>query len=217
MKTYLNKGTTLVEVIVSSMLLVSIIGLITMALAAVFEGYAMTQQRGVIDQDGQYILARLKYVGSQQDSQTIYSQTKVSDFTQQGSQLTNIDSGPSEDEGIYLSDTSIPGEYTSPIVSLPNSSLAEYFAAYVQRPVGTDIKYRIAIADPISGSCDNAQYVFVGVDKSPTTYFTTDYFIIPPDDDNVGYENPGSCFRYKVYLSSTTNQTPIVYSALIKR
>ena len=55
MKKHLNNGATLVEVMVSSMLLVSIIGLITMSLVAVFEGYVMTQQRGVIDMDGQYI------------------------------------------------------------------------------------------------------------------------------------------------------------------
>lgn len=217
MKKCLNKGTTLVEVIVSSMLLVSIIGLLTMALAAVFEGYAMTQQRGVVDQDGQYILARLKYVGSQQDSQIIYAQTKVPDFTQPGSQLTNITGDSDEDGGIYLTDTSISGEYTSPIVTLLNPSLATYFVASVKRPTGATIKYRIALADPVSGSCDNAQYVFVGEDKTSTSYFTTDYFIIPADDDDLGYENPGSCIRYKAYLTSTTSQTPIVYSALIKR
>jgi hypothetical protein len=217
MKIHLNQGTTLVEVIVSSMLLVSIIGLLTMALAAVFEGYAMTQQRGVIDQDGQYILARLKYVGSQQDSQTIYAQTKVPDFTQTGSQLTNIEGSSSEDGGIYLANTSIAGEYTSPIISLLDPALATYFVAAVKRPTGTTIKYRVAHADPIFGSCDNAQYVFVGEDKTSTSYFTTDYFNIPADNDGTGYENPGSCIRYKAYLTSTTSQTPIVYSALIKR
>ena len=71
MKKISTRGTTLVEVTVSSILLLSVIGLITLALAAVFEGYAMTQERSAIDQDGQYILARLKYVSSQQDSQTI--------------------------------------------------------------------------------------------------------------------------------------------------
>jgi hypothetical protein len=217
MKIHFNKGTTLVEVIVSSMLLVSIIGLLTMSLVAVFEGYAMTQQRGAIDQDGQYILARLKYVASQQDPQTIYAQTKTGDFTQTGSQLTNIASSPSEDGGIYLTNTSIAGEYISPIISLFNPSLATYFVASVKRPTGTTIKYRIAVADPISGSCNNAQYVFVGEDKSTNTYFTTDYFLIPADNDGTGYENPGSCVRYKAYLTSTTSQTPIVYSTLIKR
>jgi len=217
MKKRLNKGTTLVEVIVSSMLLVSIIGLITMALATVFEGYAMTQQRGIIDQDGQYILARLKYVGSQQDSQTIYAQTKVSDFTQTGSELTNISGDSSEDGGIYLTNTSSAGEYTSPIISLLNPSLATYFVASVKRPTGTTIRYKIAFADPVSGSCNNAQYVFVGEGNLTDTYFSTDYFMIPADNDGSGYENPGSCMRYKAYLTSTTSQTPIVYSALIKR
>lgn len=217
MRIHFNKGTTLVEVIVSSMLLVSIIGLITMSLVAVFEGYAMTLQRGAIDQDGQYILARLKYVASQQDSQTIYAQTKTGDFTQTGSILENMEGSTSEDGGIFLTDTSVPGEYTSPIISLLNPTTATYFVASVERPEDTTIKYRIAVADPVSGSCNNAQYVFVGEGKSSTTYFTTDYFLIPADNDGTGYENPGSCVRYKAYLTSTTSQTPIVYSALIKR
>lgn len=217
MKNNPRNGTTLVEVVVSSMLLVSVIGLITMALAAVFEGYAITQQRGALDQDGQFILARMKYVASQQDSGTIYAQTKTSDFITEGSQLENIENGSFEEEGIYLTDTAVPGEYTSPIISLSNPSQAKYFVASVKRPPGTTIKYQIAIADTVSGSCANANYVFVGEDKSSSSFFDTDYFLVPDDNDGVGYENPGSCLRYKAFLQGSSGQTPVVYSSLIKR
>lgn len=212
-----NSGTTLVEVVVGSMLLVSVIGIVTLSLASVFEGYAMTQQRGSIDQDGQYILARLKYVASHQDSQTISSQIKTTDFTQPGYQSTNIEAGASEDSGIYLVDTTLSGEYTSPPVSLANPSLVSYFVASVKRPSGTSIKYRVAIARQVSRSCENVSYVFVGEDKSPNSFFTTDYFLIPTDNDGSGYENPGSCIRYKAYLTGSGGQTPVLYSAEIRR
>lgn len=212
-----NRGTTLVEVIVGSMLLVSVIGLVTLSLAAVFEGYAMTQQRSSIDQDGQYILARLKYVASQQDSQTISSQTKTADFTKAGYLSDNVEASTSEDGGIYLTNTELPGEYTSPPVSLSDPALASYFVASVRRPAGTDIKYRVAIAKQDSGSCEKVDYDFVGEGKSPTAYFTTDYFLIPTDADGSGYENPGSCFRYKAYLTGSRDQTPVLYSAEIRR
>ena len=212
-----NSGTTLVEVVVGSMLLVSVIGIVTLSLASVFEGYAMTQQRSSIDQDGQYILARLKYVASQQDSQTISSQLKTTDFLKSGYQSNNIETGVSEDGGIYLTNTTLPGEYTSPPVSVSNPALTLYFVASVKRPAGTDIKYRVAIADQIAGSCDGVSYVFVGEGKSINTYFTTDYFLVPTDDDGTGYENPGSCFQYKVYMTGANGQTPILYSAEIRR
>ncbi len=212
-----TQGTTLIEVTVGSILLVSTIGLITLALAVVFESYAATQQRAAVDQDGQYILARLKYVGSQQDSRVVYSQQKSSDFSAAGSQLTNIVQGSADDDGIFLADNESPGEYTSPSVYISNPFLAAYFVASVKRPVGTTIQYKIAIADAVSGSCESAEYEFVGEGKSSTTYFTTDYFLIPTDDDGTGYENPGSCVRYKALLTGASGDTPIIYNTQIRR
>jgi len=217
MKKNNTKGTTLVEVTVSSMLLLSVIGLITLALAAVFEGYAMTQERSVIDQDGQYILARLKYISSQQDSQTIYAQIKSADFSKSGSTLSNLEQSPSEDGGIYLGDPALGGEYTSPIISLTNASLARYFVASAKRPEGTEIKYRLAMTNPVDGSCENATYTYIGEGGVTSAFFTNDYFLIPKDDDESGFENPATCLRYKAYLSSANNQTPVLYSVIIQR
>lgn len=216
-KTPHSRGTTLVEITVASVLLVSIIGLITLALAVVFESYAITQQRNVIDQDSQYILARFKYIASQQDTQTVYTQMKTEDFTQVGATLTNLEAGQTEEAGIFLSNTSLPGEYTSPIISLSNPTLARYFVASVQRPTGSDIQYQIAMADPVSGSCENANFVYVGEGTSETEFFTADYFSIPQDDNSIGFENPGACIRYKIFLSTTSGETPIVKGAIVRR
>lgn len=217
MKNTNNQGTTLVEVTVGSILLVSTIGLITLALAVVFESYIATQQRGSIDQDGQYILARLKYIGSQQDSRVLYSQQISSDFSAAGSQFTNVVQGSADNDGIFLVDNGLPGEYTSPAIHIANPFLAAYFVATVKRPVGTTIRYKIAIADAVSGSCEGAEFDFVGEGKDSAAYFTTDYFLIPTDDDGVGYENPGSCIRYKAFLTGAGAETPIIYNVQIRR
>jgi type II secretory pathway pseudopilin PulG len=65
----------------------------------------------------------------------------------------------------------------------------------------TEIKYQLAVADAVSGSCSLANFVFVGPDGTPATYFTTGG-AVPTNDDGLGFENPGRCFRYKVFLSS---------------
>ena len=109
------------------------------------------------------------------------------------------------------------GEYTSPIVALTNTSLAKYLVASVKRPEGTNIKYKVAMTDPISGSCENATYTYVGEGGDTSAFFTNDYFFIPTDDDNSGFENPAMCLRYKAYLDSANNQTPVLYGVIIRR
>ncbi|MBP9819293.1 hypothetical protein KBC79_00995 [Candidatus Woesebacteria bacterium] len=72
----------------------------------------------------------------------------------------------------------------------------------------TDIRYQVGIADAASGSCTGVTYSFVGPDGTDTSYFESEG-PIPFDNDSQGYENPGRCFRYRVYLSTTDAlQTP---------
>lgn len=214
----LTKGTTLVEVIVGSVLLISIIGIITLALTTVFEIYASTQQRGAIDQDAQYILARLQYVGMQQDSRVILSQDSYEDFSIEGYQSTNITIDSSEGEGMYLTNTQLSGEYVSPSTPLNYTSLASQLIASVKRPTGSQITYQVAVADMIGGSCADANYTFVGPDGTGNTSFTTDYFLIPHDNDSLGFENPGECLRYRaVLMGNPGGETPVIYQVSVMR
>jgi hypothetical protein len=74
-------------------------------------------------------------------------------------------------------------------------------------PSGTTLKFQVAIADQVSGSCAGSSYVYRDVDPSGA---------IPLDDDGVGYENPGRCFRYKILFDSTSaGTTPVVYSVTV--
>lgn len=212
-----RKGTTLVEVIVGSVLLVSVVGLITLALAVVFEMYAASQQRGAIDQDGQYILARFKYVGSQQDSHVVFSAQSSGDFMREGHEVSNITASELDTGGIYLTDGQTSGEYTSPPIPLDYPSTVSRFVAMVQRPPGTNIRYRVAVGDAVAGSCADTQYEYVGSDGTESSYFETDYFSLGTQNDGIGYENPGECVRYKVFLTGNQGTTPILYSVTIQR
>lgn len=210
-----NRGTTLVEVLVATVLLVSITGIISLSLVVVFDGYAWTQKRSDIDQDGQYILARLKYASSQQDPQILTSQPTGVQFSKTGAIFTGtrVILGPSEN--IKLAEGTTQGEYISPIFDLGDTPRVASFVIFANRPTGSKIEYQIAVAQKSGGSCDSSSYIFVGTDGTPNTRFSTDYFAAPTNSDGVGYENPGACMRYKAYMEGETS--PTIFQVLMKR
>jgi type II secretory pathway pseudopilin PulG len=90
------------------------------------------------------------------------------------------------------------------------------FSATVSQPTNTSIQMQIASAPPFNGSCTGASYNYVGPNGSSTNYFTpsngTISGIIPFGTYNSTYQNPGQCFRYKVWMStSDTSTTPVLY------
>lgn len=217
MKLRSAQGTTLVEVVVGSLLLVSIIGIITLTLAAVFEGYAATQARSAVDQDGQYILARFRYAATQQNLQRLYGQSKPREFANEDALLTNLQEGETDDDGIFLVEGSIDGEYISPIISLPRPTSVDYFIATTRKPADTSITYQIAVAEASGGSCDQVEYTYVGPGGDESTFFSQDYFEVPKQSDAPTYRNPGSCIRYKSYFNTQTTETPTLQEVVIGR
>ncbi len=93
------------------------------------------------------------------------------------------------------------GEYESaPLDAEQSSSFAYlYFTEYA--PDDSDIKIQVAVADPVSGNCATANYEYVGPDGTDTSYFDPSG-PVPFDGDSSGYENPGQCFRYKVFFEN---------------
>ena len=86
------------------------------------------------------------------------------------------------------------------------------FDAEFSRPPQTTIGFQVAVANAVSNSCTNANYTFVGPNRtsSPTDLFTDDGTV--PLMTSGNYTNPGRCFKYKVYLtSSDPTQTPELY------
>ncbi len=80
-------------------------------------------------------------------------------------------------------------------------SFNRFITSFV-KPSNTDIQFQVASVDASGGSCNGVSFDFVGPDLTAGTYFATSS-AIPVDNNGSGYENPGRCFRYKVFLSAT--------------
>ncbi|MBI3443436.1 hypothetical protein HY008_02100 [Candidatus Woesebacteria bacterium] len=125
-----------------------------------------------------------------------------------GVELKVIEGGPGgqyASSGTYESETFDPGYETA----------FNRFYVNIGEPPGTDLTFQIAVADGVGGSCSGANFNFVGPDGTSDTFYTDDG-VIPLNDDGVGYENPGRCFRYRAYFStSESTSTPILYDVTV--
>jgi type II secretory pathway pseudopilin PulG len=109
--------------------------------------------------------------------------------------LRMIQGGP---DGPYVE----AGTYESSTIDMGHAVTFNRFDAVADVPTNTTIQYQIAVADPVGGSCNTANFVFWGPDGTSNTKFSTSS-AIPLHDDGVGYENPGQCLRYRAYLNTT--------------
>jgi hypothetical protein len=119
-------------------------------------------------------------------------------------QLKIIQGGP--DSGIYVDNGFLESKPFD-----RNSQVAfNRFVSGFTQPANTLVKFQVASADPVAGSCLGASYSFIGPDLTATTFFATTSAQIPLT--TVGaYKNPGQCFKYKVFLSTNdSNQTPVL-------
>ena len=94
------------------------------------------------------------------------------------------------------------GIFESQIFDAGISSAFNAFFTNYSLPLYTDIRYQISVSDPADGNCSTASYNYIGPDLTSNTFFEETSGQIPLNDDNSGYENPGRCFRYKVFLDS---------------
>jgi type II secretory pathway pseudopilin PulG len=118
--------------------------------------------------------------------------------------LRMIQGGP---DGPYLE----TGEFESSIIDMTRAVTFNRFDVTADIPAQTTAEYQVAIADPVSGSCNNANFVYVGPDGTPDTKFTAPS-ALPLSNDGAGYENPGQCVRYKLYLTTTDyNVSPTIF------
>src|SRR3989338_8677896 len=76
-------------------------------------------------------------------------------------------------------------------------------------PIYTTITLQVASALPVT-DCLDANYTFVGPDGTINSYFSTEGTI--PYITTGNYVNPGRCFKYKAYFSTTD----ILYSPVLK-
>ncbi len=119
-------------------------------------------------------------------------------------ELKIIQGGP---DGIYVDQ----GTYISPIFDAGYSTAFNKYSATMSVPANTTLQLQFAIADPVSGSCSSANYVYTGPDGTTGTYYTATQSALLLNNDGSGYENPARCVRYKAYMSTTDyNATPAI-------
>lgn len=107
------------------------------------------------------------------------------------------------------------GTYESSTFDVGYSTAFNRFIPQDILPPNTTVRYHVSVADPVAGNCSGANYIFVGPDGTPSTFYTGED-LIPFDDDAAGYENPGRCFRYRSYLETVdTSSTPVFEEAII--
>jgi len=129
-------------------------------------------------------------------------------------ELKIIQGGPDQE---YLDS----GTFESQTFNASSSVSFNRLVATVNQPSSASIKMQVAVAPAVSGSCTGVSpFPFIGPDGTASTYFTAVGASISaavPFGNYLSntYQNPSACFRYKTWLTSTTDfsQTPILYDA----
>lgn len=108
------------------------------------------------------------------------------------------------------------GTFTSSVFDAGYSTGFNYLSVTADIPANTSLEFQVAAADPVSGSCLGADFVFVGPDGTSSTFFDQSGGSIPTHDDGASYENPSRCFRYRAYFSTAeAAQTSVLYDVSI--
>jgi hypothetical protein len=106
------------------------------------------------------------------------------------------------------------GTYTSAPFDAGFSTAFNRFTADVSQPSQTTLQMQVAVASPVNSACTNSTYSFIGPDKTSGTFYTPTGSTITgtiPITTIGSYTNPGQCFKYKLFFTSTDNsQTPVV-------
>lgn len=101
------------------------------------------------------------------------------------------------------------GTFESAFLDTGYSTAFNYVKGNLTLPNQTNGSFQVSVSDPVDGNCSNASYSFVGPDGTSNTFYTTDG-AIPFDDDGSGYENPGKCMKYKIFMeTSDSSSTPV--------
>ncbi len=80
----------------------------------------------------------------------------------------------------------------------------------VTLPALTGATYQISSKDAVGGSCVGVSPAYIGPDGTADTFYGVEALKIPMNNDGSGFENPGRCFQYKLFLtSSDAAATPI--------
>ncbi len=130
-----------------------------------------------------------------------------------GNEFKIIEGGPGgkyASSGTFESTTFDPGFQTA----------FNRLVANVSQPISTGISLQVAVAPAVAGNCAGATFTYLGPDASSSTFFTptgaTISASVPFGSYPINYTNPGRCFRYKAFLTTSDPTTsPILYDVSV--
>lgn len=106
------------------------------------------------------------------------------------------------------------GTFTSAPFDAGNSVVFNSFIPTYVEPAGTSIQFQVAVAQPVNNNCTDPTYTFVGPDGTTSSFYNDEGAI--PFNSTGTFSNPGRCFKFKAYLSTTDQTaTPILYDATV--
>jgi type II secretory pathway pseudopilin PulG len=127
---------------------------------------------------------------------------------QSSSELKVIEGGPG---GSY----STTGSYESATFDTGSSTAFNRVSHISDVPVEATLRFQVAGAESIAGSCDGVSFTFVGPDGTSGTYFDNGEGL-PFNTSGTGYRNPAQCFRYKAFFDTTNVEvTPILEEVIV--
>ncbi|MBI3341887.1 hypothetical protein HY024_02085 [Candidatus Curtissbacteria bacterium] len=136
-----------------------------------------------------------------------------------------VQGGPGGAGGYPSSGTYESSTFGNPNATNPLSTAFNRVDLTYIKPSGTDLQFQLGVADAVSGSCSGVTYSFVGPDKTSGTYFLTGAPTLTPisvsyptpfGTNPSGYQNPGKCFRYRGYLTTSSSaSTPVINDVTI--
>lgn len=108
------------------------------------------------------------------------------------------------------------GTYESDTIQASDSAVFNRFTASISQPVQTIIQMQVGVTSAdLSGTCNGAQYTYVGPNGDTSAYFTPTgnliSGVVPLGTIAPFYQNGGKCFRYKTYYTNTGSASPILY------
>jgi hypothetical protein len=105
------------------------------------------------------------------------------------------------------------GTFESSVFDAGKITAFNRFEATSIQPSLTNVRIQVAVAAPAGGDCSTASYVYLGPDGTGVTYFGNSGVI--PLVSSGGYQNPGQCFKYRVYLSSTDLSASPIFEDIV--
>lgn len=110
------------------------------------------------------------------------------------------------------------GIFESSIFDATSTAAFNRIAATISKPSQTNIPLQVAVANAVDNNCLNANFTYIGPDGTSDSYFTGTNNISSsiPLITTGNYSNPGRCFRYKAFFStSDIMQTPVLYDVSV--